>query len=693
MKARVSTALVVLAAVLLVAAGLAGYARRALFDSDRFADRAAASLQDAGVRTVIGDRVTDELILRNEPDLIAARPLIASAVSGIVSGAAFRSLFRRAVLDAHRAVFARDQDTVTLTLVDVGTVAAAALQELRPQLAQELADSGRVELLSARIGAVTGDLARTARRVRALSLVLALLTVAAAVGALALSPDRRRTAQQLGVGLAAAGIAIVVIYTVARGVVLAGIDDPDDREAAAGVWHAFLGGLLTLGGAIAATGAIVAAAASSVLRPIDLRHPLREVLARAFTEPARPAVRATRAGALVVAGVLLIAYPLVALKLAAQIGGLWLIYLGVDAALRLVYRPAEDQQRPRRRRSHALAGALVVAALVAVGVSALLAGGVEDAPAARTAACNGHVDLCAKKLADVVLPATHNSMSVPLPGWASAEQEKPIPGQLADGIRGLLLDTHYGDKLENGRVRTYFGSRAQLEKAATQDGVSPAAVESALRLRGRLGFQGEGVRDMYLCHTFCELGATRLDEVLDEIHAFLATNPGEVVVIVNQDYVTPEDFVKAIGDAGLTRYAATDLDRTLREMIDSDQRLVLLAENHAGAAPWYQLAYEKLVEETPFHFSRTAQLTDPALLPASCRPNRGPESAPLFLFNHWITTSPVQRPSDAATINAYEPLMARVRECERIRDHIPNLLAVNFYLEGDVFKVADALNR
>ena len=28
----------------------------------------------------------------------------------------------------------------------------------------------------------------------------------------------------------------------------------------------------------------------------------------------------------------------------------------------------------------------------------------------------------------------------------------------------------------------------------------------------------------------------------------------------------------------------------------------MLAENHAGAAPWYQLAYERLTEETPFTF-------------------------------------------------------------------------------------------
>ena len=43
-------------------------------------------------------------------------------------------------------------------------------------------------------------------------------------------------------------------------------------------------------------------------------------------------------------------------------------------------------------------------------------------------------------------------------------------------------------------------------------------------------------------------------------------------------------------------------------------------------------------------------------------------------------------------MNAFEPLLARARECERIRGHLPNLLAVNFYRTGDVFRVVDALN-
>jgi hypothetical protein len=246
-------------------------------------------------------------------------------------------------------------------------------------------------------------------------------------------------------------------------------------------------------------------------------------------------------------------------------------------------------------------------------------------------------------------------------------------------------------------VRTYFGTPEQMQRTIAQDGVSEHSVAAALRLRERLGFRGEGKRGMYLCHTFCELGATPLAEVLDQIHDFLVTHPDAILEIVNQDYVTPADFVGAMREAGLERYtlvppAAGAPWPTLREMIDSDRRLVVLAENHAGAAPWYQLAYQRLVQETPFTFKRVSQLTDPAGLAASCRPNRGTAGAPLFLVNHWINTDPLPKPDNSSAVNAYGPLLRRARECERARGRRVNLLAVDFYERGDLFKVVDTLN-
>ena len=202
---------------------------------------------------------------------------------------------------------------------------------------------------------------------------------------------------------------------------------------------------------------------------------------------------------------------------------------------------------------------------------------------------------------------------------------------------------------------------------------------------------------MYLCHSFCELGGMPLSDVLDELHDFLVANPNEVVVVINQDYVTPRDFVDAVDAAGLGRFAyrgptAPGRWPTLRQMIDSGQRVVFLAEEHAGAAPWYHLAYDGITEETPYSYSKAEQLTSPPALPASCRANRGGDGAPLFLVNHWITTDPVPRPSNADQVNAFGPLLNRLQECRRIRHHIPNLVAVDFYRHGDVERAVDALN-
>jgi hypothetical protein len=698
--ARKGRVLLVLTGVLLVAATVVAYADRVLFDSDRFADRAAATLRDAGVREAVSDRVADQLVAA-EPDLIAARPIVVSAVSGVVGGNVFASLLRGGVRDVHAAVFRRDQDTVTLTLVDAGIVVAAALRQVAPEVAADIDRDRRVSLVKRDVGAATSDLVRLARDVEVLAWVLAVLTLAAGAAAIALGGDRRRAVAGLGLTIAIAGVIVVAGETIARGIVLDGFEEPDAHAAATGVWNAFVGDLRSWGWFLGAVGAIVAAAASSLLRPVDVERPLRAAWQRVTTEPESTPLRVARGAGLIVAGVVLVAEPAAVVRIAATLAGVYVISEGVEALLRLisvpVERPAAERapREPRRRRR--LVVPLAAAVLVGLVVVAFVGGGGVDEPAPEVTACNGHAALCDRPLDEVTLATTHNAMSAPLPGWFSSLQEQPIRRQLEDGVRGLLFDTHYADKLESGRTRTAFASSEEEEQALTQDGPSERAVEAAKRLRERLGFRGEGERGMYLCHAFCELGATPLADVLDDIHEFLATHPGEVVVVVNQDYVTPRDFVAAADAAGLGPYAFTPPARgaswpTLRELIDRGRRFVVLAENEAGAAPWYQPAYERLTQETPFEFRGTAALTSPEQRARSCRPNRGTTAAPLFLVNHWVNTDPVPLPSNAGIVNAYEPLLARARECARMRERHVNLLAVDFYGRGDLLRVVDALN-
>ena len=197
--------LVVLAAIVAALALVAGYARHAAVNSNQFANRATVALRDDSVRTLIAERVTDEVVLKNEADLLAARPIIESAVSGVVGGRAFSSLFRSAVRDVHRAVFERDERTVTLTIADVGTVLAAALQRFRPSLAREVRDAGPVEVVQRRGASLGATLPRYADAVRLLSIMLPLAALALAAGALWVSPERRRTVAELGAAAAGAG--------------------------------------------------------------------------------------------------------------------------------------------------------------------------------------------------------------------------------------------------------------------------------------------------------------------------------------------------------------------------------------------------------------------------------------------------------------------------------------------------------
>ena len=56
-----------------------------------------------------------------------------------------------------------------------------------------------------------------------------------------------------------------------------------------------------------------------------------------------------RASALVAIGVLLIAHPQLALQVAVTVVGVYLLYKGIEALLRLVYQPPAEAGATRRR--------------------------------------------------------------------------------------------------------------------------------------------------------------------------------------------------------------------------------------------------------------------------------------------------------------------------------------------------------
>jgi hypothetical protein len=304
------------------------------------------------------------------------------------------------------------------------------------------------------------------------------------------------------------------------------------------------------------------------------------------------------------------------------------------------------------RRAGIVAGATLAVALAAVGLVAVGPGRGGGADRA----CNGAVELCERRYDEVAYAATHNSMSSPDVVSVWPEHDGDIAEQLDFGIRALLIDTHHW---------TPVVSAEQLERG--DPGLPPDVAE---RVLATLGDRARGRPGTFLCHNQCALGALPLVDGLGQVRDFLAANPDEVVTLIVQDAIPPEETADAFSAAGLDPYLHVHRPgeewATLGELVDRDERLVVFAEESGPPPPWYLPAFENM-QDTPFHAAAPDDLT--------CALARGDPDLPLFLMNHWVSRLTPDR-ATAAQVNRREVLVDRARRCERERGLMANYVAV-----------------
>ncbi len=332
----------------------------------------------------------------------------------------------------------------------------------------------------------------------------------------------------------------------------------------------------------------------------------------------------------------------------------------------------------------AIAGVLTAA--LAAGAIALLRPGQ---PVVMRAAgvCNGSAALCDRRLEQVTFAGAHNAMSVAdVPAWMFPQHERGVASQLTDGIRAFLIDVHYGRPAGDVVLTDLDAETTWREKIA--EAVGPEGMQAALRIRDRLAAAEPGGRGLYLCHGFCELGAQPLRGWLQALGDFLVQNPDEVVLLVIEDYVTPGDLAAEFERGGLTDLAYRGNGQapwpTLRTLIETRQRLVVMTESGRPGVTWVLPAFD-VMQETPYKFHNPTEM--------SCAPNRGGTRGSLFQINNWIETAPAPKPSNAAIVNAHDALLARARQCQQERGLRPTIIAVDFYGTGDVVGVVRALNQ
>jgi hypothetical protein len=689
-------ALAILAAVALAVGGACLYVRAELLSSRSFADRTVSALAKAPVRHVASRELVVQVIDKSSPDLLAARPLITAVVDTVVSTEQFRSVVHLAAEQAHRLMFDRGGN-VAFSIADAGTVVVSALRTLAPDVAAKIPEDLDAKLLDLRRQSFAVRTLRIADKIRLLGWVLPLVGLVLLALAVAITPRRRLAVTRCAVALAVAGATVFFDLILLRHATLTHLygseelSNADVRAAAGALWDAYLGDLSSWALAFAVLGTIVAAASASVLRPYTAGSGLARLRARLWP-PRTPRAQAAGGAIALVFGLLLVGDPSLALDIVGVIGGVLIAYFGVGQVLTSAGAPPE-QERPtlRRYRGGLAATALSLAVLiggaaVALAVSAPKASRPPIATALST--CNGYAQLCSKRLDQVVLAGTHNAMSAAdSPGWFIANQQHGIAKQLDDGLRTFKISTHYGEG-KAGNVRTDI--KAEGEKAnRVSEKLTHEARAALQRFSGSVGFgKAKGKREVWLCHTLCELGATNAVGFFSTIRRFLEDNPGNVIALFDEDYVSEASLEEVFKKARLFSHLAVlrvgQQLPTLGQLVRSQHNvLVFTQEPVSGRYPWDMYAFGGFIQDTPLGAVKPKQFT--------CKLSRGLASSPLLMMNNWADVFPPRRSPNLPLVKR-SFIVKRARQCEAERHHIPNLILTDFYDSGDVVGAARILN-
>lgn len=261
--------------------------------------------------------------------------------------------------------------------------------------------------------------------------------------------------------------------------------------------------------------------------------------------------------------------------------------------------------------------------------------------------CNLHHELCYKRLNEVTFVQTHNShahdgdFSI-----LAANQNGDIPAQLAAGVRALGIKLYYTSSF----------------------------------------FCGSGT-DLYAYHGNPILGCVKFSDIGAQIKSFLDNNPDEFLFITVEGSASNTEIANGFNNAGLTpflyQHSFGTVWPTLGELIDSGQRLIVMTDNSGASLAGYHHMWT-FIQDTEYDFTNTGAF--------NCNHLRGNANADLFLLNHFLTVASPQ-PLSANNTNDWQLVLDRARQCGAARGLHPNLLYIDFFDSGDVFRAADTLNR
>ena len=703
-----SKVLLTLGAIGLFMTGILGWLNAAVVNGENFASLVNEIRQDEAVKTEIGQAVA-VAALDAQPDLIAVEPAIAAGAAAVAGSPLLDGVFTPAIRSFHDALTVEGSDSAVLKLADLGATATTALEKFVPQAADIV--PANLNLTLAEVGGQEGiasQIIPVIQAVSTLAWVVPLISLVLVALGLWLAPKRRMALVRFGwMLLVVAGFLGLVVL----GLNVAGLfmDDSTLTGAVISAALAVFSQPLSLRFiAIGVVGGLLVASAGALLPQVDVGDHARTAVSLVTRRPKATGWAVVRALVVIAVGLLIVLFPTISSQVVAVVAGLVVLFYGVteldviaersraqDEAERASALAATGETQEKRRSpvrwlipvAAAAVGLLVLAALIIPG-NLPQNDSIQTVSSVNTTACNGFDALCDVPFDQVVIPASHNSMSIADGTWFLAENPKDMVESLDDGIRGLLVDTWYGQPTEDGGAITAPESLAgaEAELTATYGKEVVASIQRTIdRVRRS---EPSGPTEPYFCHTVCEIGSEPMAPVMDRLNTWMDEHPREVIVLFIQDTVTPADTDAVLRKAGLADKAYVHPDGaewpTLREMIDANKRLLVLMENEGGGDqyPYLHQGFD-LVQDTEYSVQTAADF--------ECSLKRGEPDSPLFSVNHWLANFD-RLISSAEEVNAYDVLKPRIDECEIERGRAPSMIAVNWYDRGDLFRVVNELN-
>jgi hypothetical protein len=690
---RRSVLLVVAGGLLTALAMLSLWSWRTFASSQGFADVATDMLKEPTVQRIVADQVINQL---EDQDLTtqltaAGRPVLEPIVEQVIGSPGFQGIFHASVRQIHSGFVDGIRSRMIVPIDDSAHLVKDALTVVNSGLAESVPEEALVNLGSAQRLPIA-NVIETASIAGWLALPLAVAAAGCFIIAVRHAADRRRAIEAVGLCLVIVGVAFFALLAVGVSLAAQFGSDPEQRTALRAVFWSTTHLLNVQGKVVITIGAVLVVAASYVGkgRPSGRARDVWTSTKASLTQP-QGRVAVSLLG--ICCAVFAMAFPAATAAIAVRIGAFVAFVAGTVGLMDAIgERQWAIGSSPRVRQASTRLVTGTVAAVA--GLSAiLLFGGVAfaravrapggDPPGIAETGCNEHPALCDRHVDEVAFAATHNSMASGR-SWAMRVHFDSIEGQLARGVRGFLIDLHYGARSHNIVHTDFLGDRE--EEIAKLTSYQKKALGSMAATLG--GVPPSERRDVYLCHGFCELGADLAVDVFRGVDDWLGRNPNNVLIFVVEDHVDTEAAITAFERSGLADRAYAwqpgEPFPTLREMIEAGKQLLIFAENRGGAEPWYIPAFEGAIEETPFKFASQDEF--------SCDSGRGQDGSALFLVNHFITPDGPPDPRVAGDANSSDVLGRRLRACRTQRGRMPNLVAVDFSTRGDLLQEVDRLN-